>query len=145
MSTIASSFTEMIKKLANTGSKLSNTVSDVAEVVVGYSEGSQEAKYNGKPAVSFQIEKTVDQDIKKITDALYEYKKTFDQKNPDFEYIFWNEQEFINRKMKFKILDSNVSLTMNIFIVIANIINIIYNLPQVIKTYKTKSSTSFFL
>jgi len=45
--------------------------------------------------------------------------------------------------MKFKILDSNVSLTMNIFIVIANIINIIYNLPQVIKTYKTKSTKDF--
>ena len=51
--------------------------------------------------------------------------------------------ENITRKMKFKILDSNVSLTMNIFIVIANIINIIYNLPQVIKTYKTKSTKDF--
>jgi GT2 family glycosyltransferase len=26
---------------------------------------------------------------------------TWKEKNPDFEYIFWNEQEFINRKMKF--------------------------------------------
>ena len=45
--------------------------------------------------------------------------------------------------MKFKILDGNVSLTMNVFLVIANIINIIYNLPQVIKTYKTKSTKDF--
>ncbi len=27
---------------------------------------------------------------------------TWKEKNPDFEYIFWNEQEFINRKMKFR-------------------------------------------
>jgi GT2 family glycosyltransferase len=26
---------------------------------------------------------------------------TWKEKNPDFEYIFWNEQEFINRNMKF--------------------------------------------
>ena len=45
--------------------------------------------------------------------------------------------------MHFKILDKNVSLTMNVFLVIANIINIVYNLPQVIKTYKTKSAGDF--
>ncbi len=45
--------------------------------------------------------------------------------------------------MHFKILDKNVSLTMNVFLVIANIINIVYNLPQVIKTYKTKSTGDF--
>ena len=45
--------------------------------------------------------------------------------------------------MKFEILDSNVSLTMNIFLVIANIINLVYNLPQIIKTYKSKSTGDF--
>lgn len=45
--------------------------------------------------------------------------------------------------MKFEIMDSNVSLTMNIFIIIANIINIIYNIPQMVKTYKTKSTKDF--
>ncbi len=45
--------------------------------------------------------------------------------------------------MKFNLLDKNVSTTMNVFLVIANIINIIYNLPQVIKTYKTKSTSDF--
>jgi len=86
--------------LRTTSNGESITVSDVAEVVVGYSEGSQEAKYNGKPAVSFQIEKTVDQDIKKITDALYEYKKTFDQKNPDFEFnIFYEFNSMLNERI----------------------------------------------
>lgn len=45
--------------------------------------------------------------------------------------------------MHFKILDENVSITMNVFLVIANIINIIYNVPQIIKTYKTKSTRDF--
>ena len=45
--------------------------------------------------------------------------------------------------MKFKILDPNVNLPMNIFLVIANIINLVQNVPQVIKTYKTKSTKDF--
>lgn len=45
--------------------------------------------------------------------------------------------------MKFKILDPNVSTTMNGFIIVANIINLIYNIPQMIKTYKTKSTRDF--
>lgn len=45
-------------------------------------------------------------------------------------------------------MDNNVSLIMNIFIIIANIINIVYNIPQMIKTYKCKSTkdlSSWFL
>lgn len=45
--------------------------------------------------------------------------------------------------MKFELMDENVSLTMNIFIIIANVINIVYNIPQMIKTYKTKSTGDF--
>ena len=45
--------------------------------------------------------------------------------------------------MKLNILDENVSVTMNSFLIIANIINIIYNIPQMIKTYKTKSTRDF--
>ena len=45
--------------------------------------------------------------------------------------------------MHFTILDENVSLTMNILLIIGNIINIIYNLPQIIKTYQTKSTVDF--
>jgi MtN3 and saliva related transmembrane protein len=45
--------------------------------------------------------------------------------------------------MQLTLLDPNVSITMNIFLSIANVINLIYNLPQVIKTYKTKSTKDF--
>jgi len=45
-------------------------------------------------------------------------------------------------------MDTNVSYSMNIFIIIANIINITYNIPQMVKTYKRKTTqdlSSWFL
>ena len=42
--------------------------------------------------------------------------------------------------MKFEIIDEHVSMTMNVFIVIANIINIVYNIPQMVKTYQRKTT-----
>ncbi len=45
--------------------------------------------------------------------------------------------------MKLTLFDNNVSLTMNIFLIIANVINLVYNLPQMYKTYKTKSTGDF--
>ncbi|MDG1357935.1 MAG: efflux RND transporter permease subunit, partial [Akkermansiaceae bacterium] len=75
-------------------------VGDLADVKLGYSEGSQQAKYNGKPAVSFQIEKTTDQDIKRITDELYTYKKVFDEQNPDFQFnIFYEFNSMLNERI----------------------------------------------
>ena len=45
--------------------------------------------------------------------------------------------------MDFSIFDDKVSVTMNVFLVIGNIINFVYNIPQVVKTYKTKSTKDF--
>ena len=45
--------------------------------------------------------------------------------------------------MKFSLIDHNVSKTMNVFLVIANLINLIYNIPQIVKTWKTKSTKDF--
>jgi uncharacterized protein with PQ loop repeat len=45
--------------------------------------------------------------------------------------------------MRLTLIDPNVSITMNWFLSIANIINLIYNVPQVIKTYKIKSTKDF--
>lgn len=45
--------------------------------------------------------------------------------------------------MDYSIFDDNVSFTMNIFLVIGNINNLIYNIPQIIKTYKIKSTKDF--
>jgi MtN3 and saliva related transmembrane protein len=45
--------------------------------------------------------------------------------------------------MKFEPLDPNVPLGMNVMLIIANVINLIYNIPQMIKTYQTKSTRDF--
>ena len=45
--------------------------------------------------------------------------------------------------MRFDIIDNNVSATTNIFLIIANIINLSYNIPQMYKTYKCKSTKDF--
>ena len=42
--------------------------------------------------------------------------------------------------MQFEILDPNVSFAMNIAIVIANVLNVVYNVPQMYRTYKRKST-----
>ncbi len=76
------------------------TIGDVADVQLGYSEASQEAKYNGKPAVSFQIEKTTDQDIAKITDVLYDYQKKFEEKYPEFKFnIFYEFNSMLDERI----------------------------------------------
>jgi uncharacterized protein with PQ loop repeat len=45
--------------------------------------------------------------------------------------------------MDFTIFDDKVSPTMNVFLVIGNIINLFYNIPQMAKTYETKSTKDF--
>ncbi len=45
--------------------------------------------------------------------------------------------------MHIKILDPNVSITMNVFIIIGNILTLFQNVPQVIKTYQVKSTRDF--
>jgi MtN3 and saliva related transmembrane protein len=47
--------------------------------------------------------------------------------------------------MDFSFIDPNVSITTNVFVIIANIINLIYNIPQMYKTWKTKSTKDFSL
>jgi MtN3 and saliva related transmembrane protein len=45
--------------------------------------------------------------------------------------------------MDFSLFDDRVSPTMNFFLVIGNVINLFYNIPQMVKTYKTKSTKDF--
>ena len=42
--------------------------------------------------------------------------------------------------MRFDIIDPNVDLPMNIFLILGNVICIGYNIPQMIQTYRTKSA-----
>lgn len=45
--------------------------------------------------------------------------------------------------MHFELTEPKVSPTMNGFLILANIINIVYNIPQMFQTYKTKSTKDF--
>jgi len=42
--------------------------------------------------------------------------------------------------MNITIIDPNVDVTMNVFIILANILNLIYNVPQIILTFKRKTA-----
>ena len=42
--------------------------------------------------------------------------------------------------MKLELFDPNISLTMNVAVSIANVLNIVYNVPQMYRTYKSKST-----
>ena len=67
------------------------TIGDVADVELGFEESSQDARYNGFPSVQFQIEKTKDQDITTITEALHEFQKKFDEEQADYSFDIYYE------------------------------------------------------
>ncbi len=67
------------------------TIGDVSEVKLGFAESSQDARYNGFPSVQFQIEKTKDQDITTITEALHEYQKKFAEDHTDYSFDIYYE------------------------------------------------------
>lgn len=66
-------------------------VKDVADVQFDFAEGSQESYYNGKPSISFQIQKTTDEDIAAITEAIRAYKEQFNQANEDYSFEIYFE------------------------------------------------------
>lgn len=86
--------------LRSTGTGENITVGDVANVVLGYSEDSQESKFNGKSAVSFRIEKTLEQDIARISEELHKYQKKFNTDNPGFQFdIYFEFNEMLNERI----------------------------------------------
>lgn len=42
--------------------------------------------------------------------------------------------------MKISIIDPNVNKTVNGFLILANFLNLVYNIPQMIQTYQTRST-----
>lgn len=45
--------------------------------------------------------------------------------------------------MKFEFFDPNLPLSMNILLVAANVINLVYNIPQIVHTYRKKTTADF--
>ncbi|MGB0934109.1 MAG: efflux RND transporter permease subunit [Lishizhenia sp.] len=75
-------------------------IKDVADVELGFAEGSEEAKFNGKPSISLQIEKTTDEDISAITQALYAFKKEFNENNSAFSFeVFYEFNSLLSERI----------------------------------------------
>ena len=97
-STSEEDISKIIVRTSKYGDKI--TVGDLADVKIGYSESSQRVKFNGKPAVSFQIDKTMGEDLKLITEELYKYKEKFEQDNPNYQFnIFYEFNSLIKERI----------------------------------------------
>lgn len=73
---------------------------DVADVVYQFSEDSELSKFNGQPAIVFNIEKTTDEDLSEIAQAVKDYQKAFNEANPDFHFqIFYEFSEMLSQRI----------------------------------------------
>ena len=96
--TTADELKKITVRTAPTGETI--TLGEVADVKIGFSETSQEAKFNGKPSVQFQIEKTQEQDIARITDELTKYAEKFNKEHNDYSFdIFYAFNNMLNDRI----------------------------------------------
>ncbi len=87
--TVPSKIEDIIIRTTPSGEKI--RVKNVADVKLDYAEGSQEARFNGKPSISLQIQKTADEDIAAISNAIKEYKKKFNEEYEDYSFEIYFE------------------------------------------------------
>jgi len=88
----------IILRTLPTGDKLK--IKDVGKVSMGFAEGSEESKFNNKPSVSFQIQKTTDEDIAAISEALNKYQKEFNKEQEDFSFeIFFEFNQMLSDRI----------------------------------------------
>lgn len=102
--TTADEIGQIVVRTSRDGEKI--TVADVADVEIGFTEGSQESTYNGLPSVQFQIEKTTDQDITEITEKIREYQEKFNEENSEFSFdVYYEFNKMLNDRIE--LLSSN--------------------------------------
>jgi multidrug efflux pump subunit AcrB len=58
---------------------------DVADVRFELNENSELARFNGKPTVIFNLEKTTDQDLRSIAQTVKKYAEKFNETEPDYK------------------------------------------------------------
>lgn len=76
-------------------------VGDVADVVLGFSDGSEKARYNNKPSISMQINKTTEEDIAEISDAIHAYEKKFNEENEQYSFeVFFEFNSMLNQRIE---------------------------------------------
>ncbi|SFT74219.1 Multidrug efflux pump subunit AcrB [Lishizhenia tianjinensis] len=64
---------------------------DIADVTLGFAEDSQTSTFNGSASISFQIEKTLDEDLSMIAEEVYAYKDKFNQEHEDYSFEVYYE------------------------------------------------------
>lgn len=73
---------------------------DVADVRYEFSEDSELAKFNGQPAIVLNIDKTTDQDLSSIAQAVKDYQKKFNESNSDYHFqIFYEFSEMLSARI----------------------------------------------
>lgn len=76
-------------------------IGDVASVTMGFAEGSEMATYNNLPSISLQIQKTTDEDIAAISEAIQAYQKTFNERENDYAFeIFFEFNNMLNDRIR---------------------------------------------
>lgn len=76
-------------------------VGDVADVELGFSDGSEKARFNDQPSISIQINKTTEEDIAEISNAIHEYKKKFNEENEKYSFeVFFEFNSMLNQRIE---------------------------------------------
>ena len=90
---------EIIVRTAQSGESIS--VKDLADVKFDFAEGSQESMYNGRPSISFQIQKTAEEDIAAISKAINDYKDEFNEENKNYSFeIYFEFNNMLNQRIE---------------------------------------------
>lgn len=73
---------------------------DVADVSYQFSEDSELAKFNGQPAIVLNIDKTTDESLTEIAEAVKAFQKKFNETNPDYHFqIFYEFSEMLSARI----------------------------------------------
>lgn len=89
---------EIILRTSQTGEKI--RVKDVADVQLGFAEGSQESRFNNQPSISIQILKTTDEDLAAISEVIRDYKTKFNAENENFSFeIYFEFNEMLSERI----------------------------------------------
>lgn len=88
----------IILRTSQTGEKIK--IKDVADVQMGFAEGSEESRFNNQPSISIQILKTTDEDLAAISQAIRDYKEQFNKENEDFSFeIYFEFNEMLSERI----------------------------------------------
>ncbi len=76
-------------------------IRDIADVKIKFADVTSGATLNGKPSISFDIQKLPEEDLKEITDFVEDYVEDFNQKHPQATLeITWNFMTLLEQRLE---------------------------------------------